>query len=618
MQNKTLVFKRLLIGLVVALIASGWYALSAGGQLASFLGADPALALDTRIQDAVYQSPRLPSPHIYVIGIDENTLRELGPWHTWSRSLMAEMVQVLNADPENAPAVIGVDVSYFQNTQPEADAALAAAAKQGGNVVVACEAVFDDVLAYDEAGRPFLQRMQTVNMDFPYDALREASTQGFINTLPDQDGVIRQSTLQVDFEGEQTFGFSYEIYRQYATMRGLPQDAAPPLDENGRFPIAYSALPGDYYGQNSFVSVLRGEIPPSAFAGGIVLIGPYATGMMDQYYTPLDAGQMMYGVEIHANLIQAFLEQNFKQVVPVWPQALVLFLVMLLAYLAFYKLDPRLSALLLLAAGGGYVGLAVLLYRGGYIINLLYLPALLALLYLYRVVYFYFVERLRRKTVTDTFKRYMEPSVVEHLLSDSRARESMCGAKRDIAVLFIDIRGFTTLSETMDALDVVGLLNHYLTVVSREIFHNKGTLDKFVGDAAMAIYNAPLELDDYTFRAVKTAWDIAAHAQELAKELQQKYGQAVSFGIGVNCGEAIVGNIGASFRMDYTAIGDTVNTAARLESRAGPGQILISETVYKRLEGRVEARCIGPMQLKGKQREIITYEVTGWQEGEVG
>ncbi len=610
MKKKTVPAKRILLGLAAGAAAALLYLFSTGGLLGSLLGADPLLALDIRAQDALYQSPKLPNPDIYVIGIDEATLRELGPWHTWGRDIMANMLDTLNADPANAPAVIGVDVSYFGDTQPEADTALAAAAARGGNVVVACEAILEDVPAYDEAGRPYLLRAQTVNMDFPYEELRSVTGQGFINTLPDHDGVVRQSMLWAGYEGEQTPSFGYEVYRRYAEARGLAP-GEPMLDKNGRFPIAYSALPGDYYGQNSFVAVLNREIPPRAFKDAIVLIGPYATGMMDQYYTPLDKGQMMYGVEIHANLVQAFLQGDYKQAAALWPQALAIFLVTMLCYLVFYKLDPRFSALVLLALCGGYLGLCLGLYKAGHILNILYLPLAVILLYLYRLVYFYFAERLRRKTVTDTFKRYMEPSVVEHLLSDGKARESMGGAKRDIAVLFIDIRGFTTLSEAMDALDVVGILNRYLTLVSGAIFANRGTLDKFVGDAAMAIYNAPLELDDYTYRAVKTAIDISAHADEIAEELQRQYGKTVRFGIGINCGEAIVGNIGAPFRMDYTAIGDTVNTAARLESQAKAGQILISETVYERLKGRVEAECMGPVQFKGKLEKIITYQVNG-------
>ena len=183
------------------------------------------------------------------------------------------------------------------------------------------------------------------------------------------------------------------------------------------------------------------------------------------------------------------------------------------------------------------------------------------------------------------------------------------GEKTDIACLFVDIRGFTPMSEALSPEEVVGILNEYLGLTSSCIFNNDGTLDKFIGDATMAIFNAPLPLDDYIFKAVKTAMDIAQGSEELSKKLLEKFGKTISFGIGVNCGPAVVGNIGTQKRMDYTAIGDTVNTAARLESNAKPGQVLISKAVYDALSGRIEATSIGEIPLKGKSKGIEVFVV---------
>ena len=136
-------------------------------------------------------------------------------------------------------------------------------------------------------------------------------------------------------------------------------------------------------------------------------------------------------------------------------------------------------------------------------------------------------------------------------------------------------------------------------------------LDQFVGDATMAVFNAPCGLEDYVYRAVRTAWNMRTGAEALAEKLMEKFGKKVGFGIGVNCGEAVVGNIGCEFRMDYTAIGDTVNTAARLESRAKAGEILISDAVYRQLQGRIEVEEVGEMELKGKSKSVMVYRVTG-------
>ena len=139
-------------------------------------------------------------------------------------------------------------------------------------------------------------------------------------------------------------------------------------------------------------------------------------------------------------------------------------------------------------------------------------------------------------------------------------------------------------------------------------------LDKFIGDATMAVFNAPFNLDDYVFRAVKTALDMRSGADELSEKLLKQFGKKVSFGIGVHCGEAVVGNIGCEFRMDYTAIGDTVNTAARLESRAGAGEILISQAVYEILKDRITVEEVGEMALKGKSNAVMTYRVVALKE----
>ena len=153
-------------------------------------------------------------------------------------------------------------------------------------------------------------------------------------------------------------------------------------------------------------------------------------------------------------------------------------------------------------------------------------------------------------------------------------------------------------------------MNEYLALTTASVLGNEGTLDKFIGDATMAVFNAPFDLEDYLYEAVATAWDIKSGSEKLEKKLMEQFGRTVSFGIGVNCGDAVVGNIGCEFRMDYTAIGDTVNTAARLESRAKPGQILISEKLYKALEDRIEAEEVGEMELKGKSNKIMVYSVT--------
>lgn len=207
------------------------------------------------------------------------------------------------------------------------------------------------------------------------------------------------------------------------------------------------------------------------------------------------------------------------------------------------------------------------------------------------------------------FKKYVAPQVVEKISKKGDFKIALGGESRQIAVLFVDIRGFTPMSENLKPEQVVEILNEYLSLTTHAIFNNGGTLDKFIGDATMAVFNAPFELDDYIYRAVCTARDIAAGSAQLEKKLMERFGRSISFGIGVNCGNAVVGNIGCEYRMDYTAIGDTVNTAARLESNAKPGQILISSDVYEAVKDRVQVSEIGVIPLKGKSNGVFVYQL---------
>jgi adenylate cyclase len=242
-------------------------------------------------------------------------------------------------------------------------------------------------------------------------------------------------------------------------------------------------------------------------------------------------------------------------------------------------------------------------------VRCVYVLLALILADIYFVIEKYVLERIRRKHTLDVFKKYVAPEVVDNLSKTGDFELHLGGEKRDVAVLFVDIRGFTPLSEGLEPEKVVAILNEYLKLTTTSILRHKGTLDKFIGDATMAVFNAPFDQEDYIYEAVAAAWDIKAGSQELGDRLFKEFGKKVGFGVGVNCGEAVVGNIGCDFRMDYTAIGDTVNTAARLESNAKAEQILISEDVYERLKDRIKATPVGEIPLKGKSNKIMVYSV---------
>jgi len=214
----------------------------------------------------------------------------------------------------------------------------------------------------------------------------------------------------------------------------------------------------------------------------------------------------------------------------------------------------------------------------------------------------------RVELIEKTFKQYVVPSVVEQLLSNPD-QVRLGGVRREITVLFADIRGFTAFSERTDPESLVEILNRYLTLAAEAVLNEEGTLDKFMGDAVMAIFNAPLEQRDHTLRAVRAALAIRESIRRLHEQLEPAY--RLSFGIGITTGASVVGNIGSSEIRNYTAIGDSVNLAYRFQSHAGPGQIFLNEQAYRHVQPWVEAVERGPILVKGHKEPDVVYEVLG-------
>lgn len=568
---------------------------------------DSAMAIDRALQDYIFtvDSPTR-SENIFVIGIDNETLEEIGPWGTWSRGVLGELINTLNADPQNAPSVIGIDIMYFGNKEDdlEGDEHLAFAAEVAGNVVVANEIIFGKEIDNEGSFDFFV----VDKIEQPYDALKNVTKQGFINTIPDiADNKVRKSLHKVNYEEKEYYSFAYELYKLYAEKKGLTLKIQPNLDHRNQWNIEY--VSGDYGGY-SLSKVLSGEIPASEFKDGIVIVGPYSTGMQDGYFTPIDNNQL-FGVDIHANIVQCLIDNRFKHEAPRNIQTIILMALMMVLFVCFKKFNIKLSSLIFVSAMLCGVAIPFLIYRIGIVISVFYPLLTIILLYLFCLIWNYIYEILRRKRITDSFKKYVAPQVVDTLVKDGIDELKLGGVKRDIAVLFVDIRGFSTMSEKLNPEQVVEILNDYLNLTSTAIFKFGGTLDKFIGDATMAVFNAPLDIENPVLRAICAALDMLKGAKQLGEKSMKKYGTKVTFGIGINYGTAIVGNIGASFRMEYTAIGDAVNTAQRLESIAKPGQILISESVYEVVKEFVKVTPIGIIPLKGKSEDVSVYQLDG-------
>ncbi len=561
--------------------------------------------LESLYRDKVYQQSRGVNQSIKIIAVDEKALNTYGPFGTWDRSVYADVLNALG----DYPSVVGFDIHFSGQMSEEGDAILKEAAMERGNVVFASHIDFDTVAERDEDGKLVLNQLYVNAMELPFS--EEEVAYGYVNVFADPDGAVRRAmpTFTNTQTGETYTGFAYRVYQLYCEKKGIAP-TAPKVDSTGSMWIYYAGKPFDYEAI-SLSDLLDGKIDPRVFTDCIVLVGAYANGLQDQFSVP-NSGTEMFGVEINANILQAYTDGAFP--VPA-DRVFISILTALIAFalfLLFSKMGLKWGTPLFVVLEVFYVFLGITLFtKADIILPGVYMLILIFLDYLFALILKYISESIQKRKIASAFRKYVAPQVVDGIMKSGQYKIALGGETRDIAVLFVDIRGFTPLSESLKPEQVVEILNEYLNLTTNSIFKNGGTLDKFIGDATMAVFNAPFDLDDDEVRALRTAKDIVAGAKALEKSCMDRFGRKVTFGVGVNCGEAVVGNIGCDFRMDYTAIGDTVNTAARLESNAKPGQVLISETIYERVKDKgVKVEPIGEIPLKGKSKGVFVYQLT--------
>lgn len=564
-------------------------------------------AVDKSAEDVLYHHAGKTDAKIKIIKIDDRTMNQLGDFSTWSRDTYAQLVEKLSVSDECHPSVIGFDVLFSSEKESEADKRFVDACAKHNNVVTGFAYVFKSEVNSDDEGNLVVNKMSVEEKIEPYEDLRKTTAQGFVNALMDEDdSIIRSSFLYFDEEdGTRQKSFSAKIYEKYMETSG--KEITYPTDSS-TMAFRYSGNPAEYENV-SMIDVLNGTVPAEAFDDCIVLVGAYAAGMMDAYFVPVDRAQQMYGVEIHANVIQALMEEKTLETVPVWIDSIIAAIVALVLVLICERLSVIRVILVCVATIIVKLAAGFVLFGMGYSTNVLTIPCISILIGIYYIALHYYRAKAAKKSIEKAFSKYVAPQVVDEISKEGSYELKLGGEKRNVAVLFVDIRGFTPLSESLEPEQVVDILNGYLALTTASIFRHGGTLDKFIGDATMAVFNAPFDTDDYIYRAILTAWDIVQGGNRIEKEYLKRYGKHVGFGVGVNCGEAVVGNIGCEFRMDYTAIGDTVNTAARLEANAPRGTVYISESVYEQIKDRIKVEPIGEIPLKGKSKGVFVYSV---------
>ncbi len=566
------------------------------------------------LQDKLYQKPVYVSDDIVIIGIDENDIKEFGPTNSWDRSVMARALEALASDPKRRPAVVAVDVQYSGTSNEESDARLVKAASELGCVITATQAAFGEKRTFGSA-TVITDYFTVLNYEEPFEALKNVTTQGSINIMYDKDGIARHSLLYVQpEEGKRVYSMPFQAAKMYAEKKGMTI-TEPETDERGHFYVSYSGKPGAFYNDFTLSKLINGQIDPVFYENRIVLIGPYTPGLQDSFITPIEKGEMMYGIEVQANVIKCLLDGNYKHNAPDYFQIGALWLVCFAFFIFCNNRRLRFTTPALVICELLAIGSSVWFYSLGYMTHVLWIPLGLFVLFVASVGGNYIRAAIERQNVTRTFERYVAPNVVGEILKEGTDSLKLGGKTVDIAVLFVDIRGFTTMSERLSPEEVVFILNQYLSMTSACVERYNGTLDKFIGDATMAFWGAPIKDEDPVYHACMAALDIVKGADELSAKLKAEVGEEIHVGVGVNYGPAVVGNMGSERRMDYTAIGDTVNTSARLEANAPGGMVYISRSVADAVKGRMKFEPLEkPIKLKGKADGFEILSLIGPEE----
>ncbi len=565
------------------------------------------LSVSNNFSDLVYQTEHSPDSRIVIVGIEEESLEQYGNF-PWDRDVIATAIETLNSDPENRPAVIGIDILFTD--QSDNDSMLLEVTSKYDNIVLSSYAEFETELITLDNGDFYLDDYFVNEFYPPFRELDQAAKSGHVNAMLDSDGVLRHAIWEIELSnGETVPSFNQVIANHYLSVTGEGAVEKPPTDSKQRWYVVQQSAPGSYYDGVSVADIIGEKIDSSYFADKIVLIGPYARGLQDDYHTPISSTEKMYGVEYQANAISALLTNDFVHEVPFDIDIIATIVLILLLWKFFYKRKFIPSFLVWLASCGLWIGLSILLFNAGYIIPLVYFPMFATIVFVASVGFNYALVLLEKNKVAKTFERYLAPEIVKKLLSGDKDSIQLGGKASNIAVLFADIRGFTPLSEKLPPQKVVEIVNSYLEIFSDCIFKNEGTVDKYIGDCIMAFWGAPLEQHDSSYKAVLAAVEIVKRSEFLSKKYQEEIGHELKVGVGISFGTAVVGNIGSGRRMDYTIIGDTVNSASRLESVVPGGTIYVDKNTVDNVGSRFDFEKIENITLKGKSKGYEIFRV---------
>jgi adenylate cyclase len=604
-----------------------------------YRGANPLIQqIDLRLKDVRFRlrGPIKPDPRVVVVAIDNKSIKEVGRW-PWSREVTAQLIGNLKG---YGTKVIALDIVFAEPQAPRPDKILAGTIARSGNVIMGY--FFRDDL--QTTSKELVDQLATARVKqlklepgvdsipipgFPYfDASipqigGQGVDQGYFNVMPDDDGLYRNAPLLILYDGAVYASLPVKALSHYLEVEPLVEvstfgirtlalgDLVLPVTVAGGLPLNYYG-PSNSFVTISAVDVIKKRVDPALLKNSVAFVGATEIGISDIRATPFDPA--LPGVEIHATVTANAMEQRFllhdNRIIAFELLAIVLlpFLLALLLRRASGTLTGLLSFSLLV---GLYAVTNFFLFKYlSWDMSIVFPLAPLLISYTASEAYRNLVIERKGRYLKMAFGSYVSPELVEEIVNNPD-RLKLGGEKREITILFSDIRSFTTISESLQPEELVKLLNDYLSPMTRIVLEERGTLDKYIGDAVMAIFNAPLDVPGHAEHACHAAFKMLEKLAELNRQFASAGLPNIDIGIGINTGEAIVGNMGADIRFDYTAIGDNVNLASRLEglNKYYGTRILVSAATKSRAGEGFFFREVDLVRVKGKKEPVAVYEL---------
>lgn len=617
----------------------------------------PVLMLENIIKDAmfIFRGEKPVDDRVAIVDIDEKSLKELGQW-PWSRDVLAQILDNLTAA---GVAAVGLDSIFSEEDRssphklveslnikvdkplPNFDTIFAQSVANSPTVTGFMFSLNNDGVEPDREPRTkaiIIEKNKPEDSFLPkayrpilnIEAIEKSSySSGFLNNVPDFDGVVRNVPSAIEYDNVLYPSLSIEMLRlvmgaskiqvQYndsGVESLILGDVQIPTDIYGHIRVNYRGYT-PAYAYLSASDIYYNRFKREEVEGKVILVGTSSAGLYDLRSSPFDA--ILPGVEVHANLIDNVLNQNFISK-PQWSLAVDFLSICILALLAFLTL---LSTRVVISFSFSLLLISTVLashyyfmFEVGIIFNTVVLLFEIVLIYFLGTVVNYIFEYQQKEFIKDKFAKKVSKEVMEDIVSGS-GDVTLQGDTKEISIFFSDIRGFTSISESMESPQkLIEFLNAYMTPMTEIIINNKGTVDKFIGDAIMAYWNAPKPLENHADFALKASIEQMQALKGLNEALKKDDLPAIDIGIGLNTGMCIVGEMGSEGRSDYTCIGDAVNLASRLEglNKKYKTNILFSEFFLEKLENRdiYDIEALGSETVKGKHQSVKIFSCKGY------